>query len=320
MSMPALQLFSKSLPSVQITMLVKPAVAALWNLHNDVYRVFTLERGPAGVFRAARFIRSQEFDRAYILPHSFRSALVPLLGRVKKRIGLPGHRRDFMLTDVLSPIGGPGRNHQCFEYIDLLCPEFPIHQPPKPTLMVPTGVLGEVETWLPSDGSPWIGILPGAARGPAKQWPQEHFIELGARLVHKGVGRIAIMGSVQERELCARITAGIKNNVVNLAGKTPFAVWAGVLQRCSAVVANDSGGMHLSAALGTPVVGLFGWTDPEKTGPLGPSRILQHSRIRDRDIARNSVDARMSLASIQPVEVYDAVLELLEQTLSQHEE
>ena len=136
MSMPALQLFSASLPSVRITMLVKPAVAALWNLHDDVYRVLTLERGPGGVFRAARFIRSQEFDRAYILPHSFRSALVPLLGRVKKRIGLPGHWRDFMLTDVLSPIGGPGRNHQCFEYIDLLCPDLSIHQPPKPTFRI----------------------------------------------------------------------------------------------------------------------------------------------------------------------------------------
>lgn len=114
-------------------------------------------------------------------------------------------------------------------------------------------------------------------------------------------------GGVKEIDLCQRVTQKIGAGTLCLAGRTTLESWAAVLARCAVVVANDSGGMHLAAAMATPVVALFGMTDPAKTGPLGPSIVLQHSVRASRDIPRESHEARFHLASIHPNEVYDAV-------------
>ncbi len=88
-------------------------------------------------------------------------------------------------------------------------------------------------------------------------------------------------------------------------------MWAAALQLADAVVANDSGGMHLAAAVGTPVVAVFGLTDPAQTGPLGSRiRIVQDEGARRRDIARDSAEAQKRLAAISPERVYQALLDV----------
>ena len=178
-----------------------------------------------------------------------------------------------------------------------------------PTLQVPRHAGVEAEGLL-GGGHHWIGLIPGAARGPSKRWPAEHFSEAGRKLAALPGVRMAVIGAPGEERLCHSVAAEIGDKAVSLAGHLDFPAWAGVLQRCRAVVANDSGGMHLAAALGTPVVALFGHTDPGRTAPLGTARVLQHATTRTRDIVRDSESARLSLASIQPVEVYDAVRQL----------
>ena len=122
MSMPALQAFRRANPAAQITLLVKPSLVPLWTLHAGFDRILPLREGVVGTLRTVSAARRLRFDRAFILPHSFRSAVVPWLAGVPTRTGLPGHWRDFMLTEVVRPMGRPGRNHQAYEYMDLLMP------------------------------------------------------------------------------------------------------------------------------------------------------------------------------------------------------
>jgi heptosyltransferase-2 len=310
MSMPALQAYRAAHPDERLILLVKPAMAPLWAMHPAPDEILQLASGFAGARRAAAAIRRAGCRRAYVLPHSFRAALVPFLARVPKRIGRPGHARDFLLTEVVRATPRAGQEHQAYEMLALLAPDASDALEP-PHLEVDAVARAAARELLGEDHAPWIGLIPGAARGPSKQWPRAHFEEVGRRLDAEPGARLAVLGTPAEMDLCASVARAIGPAAVSFAGRTSFAQWAGLLECCTVVVANDSGGMHLAAALGTPVVAMFGITDPTRTGPLGPARILQHARQRSRDVPRDSDVARLSLASIQPEEVYDAVLEQL---------
>jgi heptosyltransferase-2 len=120
----------------------------------------------------------------------------------------------------------------------------------------------------------WIGLNPGAEYGPAKRWPAERFIEAAVALGQRTACRFMIFGIKGDTALASQIAAGIDerlggnpSRVRNLAGKTNLRELCALLSVCSVVITNDSGPMHLAAALGTPVVALFGSTSPELTGP-----------------------------------------------------
>lgn len=311
MTMPALQAYRAAHPSAYLALLVKPGLAPLWRLHAAPDEVLTLEEGWRGLRRTARRLKALRFDRAYVLPHSFRSALVPWLARIPSRIGPPGHWRDFMLTDVIRPSRRAGREHQAYEYADLLLPGSPDLPLPMPRLTLPDVAVEQARRRLGGVNRPCVALMPGAARGPSKQWPAGHFVELGRTLANRLFG-IVVLGVSRESALCERVAQGIGVAALNLAGKTSLAEWIGLLRACDLVVANDSGGMHLAAAVGTPVAAIYGTTDPARTGPMGaPCKILQNSEIRSRDIAPDSPAAVKCLASIEPEQVYRAALQLL---------
>ena len=315
MSMPALQAFRKANPASHITMLVKPGLIPLWKLHMAFDGILPLHEGIAGTLKTAAAVRRLRFDKAFILPHSFRSAVVPWLAGVPKRIGMPGHWRDFMLTEVIRPLERPGRSHQAYEYMELLIPAAVDAELEPPHLELPEDTLASARKRIATAAEPRVALIPGAARGPAKQWPCEHFIELGRLLSEKKRCGIVVLGISREAALCEAVAKGIGPSAINLAGHTGLAEWIAILKACDLVVANDSGGMHLAAAVGAPVVALYGITDPSKTGPIGKIfRVLQNSDFRARDIPRDSREARARLAAILPEQVYGAAIECLEES------
>ena len=159
---------------------------------------------------------------------------------------------------------------------------------------------------------PLIGLIPGAARGPSKRWPVEHFATLALLLASQKNASLVLFGTEQEKILCDEIFARVPKNALNLAGQTNLETWAASLRHCDAVVCNDSGGMHLASALGIPLIAIYGMTDPSKTGPLGSkAKVIQDSLARSRDIAEHSHEAEKSLAAIRPERVYEAVQECL---------
>ncbi len=313
MSMPALQALRKHQADAELTLLVKPALAPLWAMSSIPDRVLSLPPAGGRLRPTIQALRDLKFEVSYILPHSFRSAIPPFLARIPRRIGFPGHfPRDFMLTETRPPAAGPGRTHQAFEYFDLFFPGEARQAFPPPRLTAPPATRDKMLARLVELPRPWISVIPGAARGTSKQWPVERYAETAAALVAQTGGSIVALGTKAEQATCQQVAAAAAPNGLNLAGETSLAELAAVLALSAAAVCNDSGGMHLAAAMGTRLVALYGITNPAQTGPLGDSiRILQHSERRTRDVPRRSSEAQAALRAISSAEAIQAVLDLL---------
>ena len=313
LSMPAIQVLRERQPDADLTLLAKPGLAPLWALHPGPTRILALPPDGSPLKPIVQELRNRQLDIAYVLPHSFRAALPPFLARIPERIGLPGHfPRDFMLTEVRWPAAGPGRTHQTFEILDLFFPGENLRTHPLPRLTLPPAALDQMRTKLAALPRPWIAMLPGAARGASKQWPAERYAEAAAALVAQTGGSIVALGTAAEQGPCGQVAAAAAPNGLNLAGQTTLAELAATLALSAAVLCNDSGGMHLAAAVGAPLVALYGITNPAQTGPLGDRvRILQHSDRRTRDVPRQSRAAETALRAISVAEAVQALLDLL---------
>jgi heptosyltransferase II len=190
-----------------------------------------------------------------------------------------------MLTTAIPD--APETEHQQWEFARILglptteplpLPDLNLPDPPAPIAKIPHRL---------------IGILPGAARGPAKRWPTGHFVAAAKNLRKAHDFHFVIMGTPTEASLCNEIAHALEPHATCLAGTTTIPALAASLRACRGVLSNDSGGMHLAAAVGTPVVALFGLTDPTKTGPIG-SLYAMPATTRHPGLAQNRAQQRGS--------------------------
>ncbi|MGI5867843.1 MAG: lipopolysaccharide heptosyltransferase II [Kiritimatiellia bacterium] len=311
MAMPAVQRLKKSRPDSRLAVLAKPGVAPLWSMHEAADQVVVLPKGTAATFRMAARLRQQRFSTCFILPNSFRSALIPFLAGIPVRRGTAFHGRRAMVNQRvrLPDVDSQGETlHQAREYLTLLCgtPEGDLadtgFHPPSPRLLDD----------LPQTEGPMIGVVPGAARGESKRW--KGFAE-AIKIVLRSLpaSRVVVAGAPNEMALCADVAESIGPAAINVAGRTSLPEFASLLGSCRLVLCNDSGGMHLASAAGVPVVAIYGLTDPDKTGPIGSNAVVIRAKgVRpSRQIARECPVAIAALASIQPEEVAKACLERL---------
>ncbi len=313
MTMPALQAFHAHEPDSRITMLTRPALEPLWAMHPAVDATIALVPTISGMREAIARLRDSAPHAAYIFPNSWRSALVPFFAHIPRRVGQRGHHRGMLLTETTQPSQRAAEGHQQWEYVDILqVPD--VMELPYPVLTVPEDAAAAVNATIPTEaGTTWLGILPGAARGPSKQWPAAHFVAAARQIASQHPCRYAILGTAGEAELCEGIAAELGDPAVSLAGKTSLPELVAVLARCNVVLCNDSGGMHLAAATGTPVVAMYGITDPHKTGPIGDGHALicAEGVAVSRSVPRDSQEARDALQSITPNRVAQATLAIL---------
>lgn len=311
MAMPALRHFFDAHPADRVSILVKPDLMPLWGMFPGLAGIRSLGQGLPGLGRAIRDLLAERWHAAYLMPHSSQSAITAFCAGIPERIGTEAHELKILLTRVVSLPKDP-RHHGALEYANLLGVAFPATPPPPPSLVVSSQVRQAAADLL-DHSERWFALIPGAARGPSKRWPAPAFIEVGRRLVSSGGGRCAIVGSHTESALCQTVCDGIGHAAINLAGKTDLPRLAAVLGHCSVAVTNDSGGMHLAAAMGTPVVAIFGITDPLRTGPLGNGHsIMVPAGVRlSRDIGRSSARARRALESIAPEHVAIEALKIM---------
>ncbi len=299
MAMPALAAWRAAEPGRRLLLLAREHLLPLWRLHGAADALLPWRLGAAGTAATLRAVRAQHPDRAVVFPRSFRSAFVPWRAGVPEREGPPGHVRDALLTRVIDPHPAGAASHQAFEYYRLLglpCPE----AVPTPRLVPPAADVEAVRSRFGAvvDGGP-VGLVPGAARGPSKRWPARRFAETGRRLAARTGRPVVVMGAASERELCGEVAAAAGPGAVNAAGRTTLTEWVALLRCCRVVVTNDSGGMHLAAAAGAPVVAVFGATDPDRTGPLsGRAAVVQAAGERDRAIGRRDVRGERALAAV----------------------
>jgi len=314
MSMPALQALRARAPAAHIALLSKPPLLPLWRMHTAPDALLPLITGWRGLRQTVAAVRAGRFATAWVLPNSYRAALIPWLAGVPERRGYAGQPgRRALLTAVAAPAVDDAHRHQAWEYLHLLAAGgqgiLPAALPP-PQLNIPAGAAVTAQQRLSGLSRPRIALLPGAARGPSKRWP--HFAALGRLLQERLRAAVLLLGAAGEAAACAELASAIGGGVRNLAGQTSLPELAAMLQACELVIGNDSGGIHLAAAVGAPVVALFGSTDPARTAPLGPRiRILQRGAGGARDVPRDSPAARARLAALAPEEVLAAAQELL---------
>ncbi|MDF7806132.1 lipopolysaccharide heptosyltransferase II [Pontiellaceae bacterium B12219] len=304
MSMPAIQACRAEHPDAHIALLVKPYLKPLWEMHAVPDQILTLDKMSRTVFE----IRDYGFETACILPNSFRSALIPTLAGVRHRIGLKGDHRRLMLTEVIPLAGG----HQSNEYYPIVAPGSVDLVKELPELSVPESAFQTLEKKVPDLGTHYAVLMPGAARGASKMWPLDHFEKLAKMLLDQTGLHLVFAGGAGDAPACDGLAEKLGDRAVSVAGRTSLQEWAALLKNAGVAVANDSGGMHLAGAVGVPVVGIYGITDPDKTGPLARRfSVIQNSTVKARDISRTSEEAEKALASILPDQVYSAVQQLL---------
>ncbi len=214
-------------------------------------------------------LRNHRYDQAIILPNSFKSALVPFWAHIPKRTGFIGEMRYGLVNDArkLDRVSLP---KTVMRFASLA---FPANQPlpdvPKPRLKTDTQeVQSSFETLnLSLSDTPVLALCPGAEYGPAKQWPANHFAQLAIERLDQG-WQVLLLGSEKDSEICGKINVATENRCKNLAGKTELGQVIDIMSQASAIVSNDSGLMHIAAALDIPLVAIYGSSDPKFTPPL----------------------------------------------------
>jgi heptosyltransferase-2 len=271
LSLPALRDARRAFPGARLEVLARSWVAELYRAVPEVDGI----RESRGHREDASSLRGA-FDLALLLPNSFASALAVWRAGIPERWGYATDGRGLLLTRRCRvPATARGRS-QVYYYRSMLEGlGLATEGPPDASLRCP-------EEWgargaeLLGDDGPWIGVNPGAFFGSAKRWLPERFAAVADIVARRTDARVAIVGGPDERPLAVAIAESLQVPVRVLCGETTLGELVGVVSRLRLLLTNDSGPMHVAAALGTPLVAVFGSTDWRETPPVGEtSRIVR---------------------------------------------
>jgi len=246
----------------RLTVGALPWVAPVYRAMPQVEAVIEFPFRHGGLQFKARRTLGQElqgrFDTAYVLPNSLKSALLPFLASIPRRVGYLGEARVGLLTHRLK---NPKDKPPMVAFYSALSGEEGVEQD-RPQLALPAAQVDEVLGRYGLARGGYVVMAPGAEFGPAKRWP--HFGGLAALLRQP----VVLLGSAKEAQLCEAIRAQAPARCRNLAGQTSLLEAFALIAGAGNVVSNDSGLMHVAAAFGVPQVALFGSSSPLHTPPL----------------------------------------------------
>jgi heptosyltransferase-2 len=307
LSLPALRDLRRSFPAARLEVLARPWVGELYGAVPEVDAVIE-SRGLAADTSALR----GRFDLSVLLPNSFAAALAPWRAGIPERWGYATDARGVLLTRRCRvPAAVRGRSQVYYYRAMLEGLGLSVSGAPDASLACPEvwAVRGQA---LLGDPGPWIGVNAGAFYGTAKRWLPERFAAAAALVARRSGSRVAIVGSAAERPLGDLVAAQIGAGARVLCGETTLADLVGVLKQLRLLLTNDSGPMHLAAALGTPLVAVFGSTDWNETAPVSErARVVREEtecapcRLREcpidhRCMTRVAVD-RVAAAALELV-------------------
>ena len=233
-----------------------------------------LEHGELGLrvrYQLGRQLRSTRFDRAIVMPNSFKSALLPWFAKIPQRTGYLGEHRRGLLNDIrvldrrVMPL-----NVQHFAALGMRKEAAPpsLDDIPKPVLVVEPAMMAETASrFALAIDAPIIALCPGAEYGPAKRWPVEHFAEVANRQLQLG-WQVWLFGSKNDREIAARIDRLCHGRCANLCARTSLGEAVDLMALAKYAVTNDSGLMHIAAAVGCHVIAIYGSSSDAFTPPL----------------------------------------------------
>lgn len=227
----------------------------------------------------AKSLKDKHYKKSFVLPNSFKSALIPYWASIPERVGFKGEMRYGLLNDLrpLDKAQFP-LMIQRFAYLGFNKQEQLPSELPKPELQIDSAKLQQVveQKHLRTD-KPILALCPGAEFGPSKQWPLEYYIQTAQYFIQRGVD-VWIFGSKNDSNTAQAINHACQNQAVDLAGKTTLSEACDLLSLADAVVTNDSGLMHIAAALDKPLVAFYGSTDPSFTPPLASKKFIYQTK------------------------------------------
>ena len=222
-------------------------------------------------YELAQQLSTRRYDQAIVLPNSWKSALVPFLARIPIRSGFLGEQRWGLINDVkkLDKSALPMTVQRFVELARTESGSVTAKEELRPKLMRNPSAQQDIERDLDIafDGAPAIALCPGAEYGPSKQWPSEYFAQVAQTKLNQG-WHVWLLGSTRDSAAATEINAQCTGQCLDLTGKTTLDQAMDLLSLATVAVSNDSGLMHIAAAFETPLIALFGSTDPKHTPPL----------------------------------------------------
>ena len=281
MALPALRAVRKRFPEAEIAIVGRPYVADIYHdqeICNQLiaYDPSGLHKGFSARERLAGELRAQKFDVALLLQNAFDAAWLAWRANIPERIGYARDARSFLLTKAVPlPRHGEIPAHEKFYYLELLRRAGWLDVVRDESFI---GLHVRAEKRRSADeflcksgvrqGVTRIAIGAGASYGSAKCWPPSRFAEVANRLQSEADADVILFGTAAEANVSTAISVELRRPPIDLTGKTAIADLSALLSQCHLFIGNDSGAMHVAAAVGLPIVGLFGPTDPNGTAPV----------------------------------------------------
>lgn len=288
LSTPVIKVLRDNFPSAHIAVMVSPYARDILegNPHLDeviIYDKDSQHRSWKTSMRFAGSLREKKFDLAIILHPTNRAHLITFFAGIPRRVGYD-RKLGFLLTDRIKHRKQLGEKHELEYSLDLI--RYLGIEPKDKTTFMP--IKSESEKWVGlilgqagiKETDRLLAVHPGASC-ISKLWPTERFAEIADRMADKYGFKILIVAGPNDANLAGKVAGGIHCKAVNLAGKTSVSQLASVFKRCSLLISNDSGPVHIAAAVGTPVIAIFGRNQkglsPRRWGPIGEKSHFLHT-------------------------------------------
>ena len=324
MSLPALDELKSVFPDAAITVLAKPGVAPIFENNPSVSDIFIYDsvgahKGLNGRMRLAGVLRERDFTLAVLFQNAFEAALIAFLAGIPRRIGYARDLRSVFLTDPVEVTAEIKKVHQVYYYLNIIKELGGADVlDPLPKISLTRAEEERADAFLSAlgidKGIPIVGGSPGASYGPAKRWAPENFsYVLNALSIATGAVPL-IFGSKEDQAIAEEVSEGLSVEHHNLAGKTSLREFMAIAKRLELFLTNDSGPMHIGAALGTATLAIFGSTSVELTGPLGPrvkvvSDTLDCAPCFERECPDGHYEC---LTNVDPERVFDVALSFMD--------
>ncbi|HMK48462.1 MAG TPA: lipopolysaccharide heptosyltransferase II [Thermodesulfovibrionales bacterium] len=335
MTLPAIRSLKKALPDSRLSLLVKPWVSPVFE-HNpfideiipygDEYRSFF------GRLRLSRRLSKKGFCGAVLLQNAFDAALITLLSGIGNRVGYSRDGRGFLLNTKVPVPQDADRTHQIYYYLNLLKQAGIEAEYAYPYIYLLADERLQARTILGQIKRPLLGINPGATYGSAKRWFPDRFSEVASWFIKDTGGSVVVFGGQAESDISEEICRDLElekfaeqkypynflgEHLLNMTGKTTLRELIAFISECDVLVTNDSGPLHIGYGVRTPMVAIFGSTDPVLTGPPPEAEGVSHVVIKPdipcspcfgRVCSKNDMEC---MYAVTPDDVYFGIKKLL---------
>ena len=325
MTIPALRQLRRVFPDSKIALHTHSWAQGIFQDADFIDEILTFEPEKSGfktVFDQAKILHKSRFDLAIIFPNSFQSALIAKLGTAARQIGYATDKRSFLLSDALAVPVWRNERHEIFYYLNVVAeiekrffgetkvwekePQFDLTVSEERKTAA-RKILSENAVDL---SKKIVAFAAGSTNSRAKRWHTESYAELNDKIQSVMNANVILIGSIDELEVSLEVAEKSKIKPIVLTGKTTLAEATAILSVCDLLVSNDTGPAHISAALGTKTLVIFGPTNPKTTQPWNSQIIYKNVECSPCMLRDCPIDHRC-MTRISAAEVFEIVKEKL---------